>query len=97
MQQTLGNLMNESNDVVFYRPQFRFLESCFLDAFISGRVYLSNILNFRKGDFGGLIDDGREGEISLHGFNFDTNKRETIVYDPGIDEDIFVLCTTNNC
>ena len=96
MQQTLGNLMNESNDVVFYRPQFRFLESCFLDAFISGRVYLSNILNFRKGDFGGLIDDGREGEISLHGFNFDTNQRETIVYDPGIDEDIFVLCTTNN-
>tara|TARA_R110001606_G_scaffold350786_1_gene500930 strand:+ start:1349 stop:2314 length:966 start_codon:yes stop_codon:yes gene_type:complete len=96
MQQTLGNSINESNDVVFYQPQFRFLESSYLDAFISGQVYLSNILNFRKGDFGGLIDDEREGEISLHDFNHDANKRETIVYDPCIDEDIFVLCTTNN-
>jgi len=50
----------------FIFPVFKFIEKKYADSMMEdGAVRLSNASIYRNGDFGGLIDDKREGQLSI--------------------------------
>lgn len=62
-------VVNDERDFIF--PVFKFQKQEHADLmWKNGNIHLSSMSSFRKGAYGGLIDDPREGQATLF-FPFD--------------------------
>ena len=89
-------VVNDGRDFIF--PVFKFQKREHADLmWKNGNIHLSSVKSFRKGVYGGLIDDPREGQVTLY-FPLDINSNYNIHHkrhDISLD-DAFIYCGSSD-
>jgi hypothetical protein len=91
--------VNEENK--YYQPLFKFLEPQFINGFLDGDLYLSNIKDFRKNIDPAQIYDENEGIIFFNGFEPDPTDSTRIcmlkkICDPAKKKGILIFCAVKS-
>jgi hypothetical protein len=89
-------VLSDGRDFIF--PVFKFQKQEHADLmWKNGNVHLSSVKSFRRGAYGGLIDDPREGQVSLY-FPVDKKANYQIYHqrqDVSLD-DAFIYCGSSD-
>lgn len=89
-------VIDDGRDFIF--PVFKFQKQCHADLmWQNGNIHLSSMSCFRDGKYGGLIDDDREGQVTLHfpidhGLNYQIHHERLEIS----MEDAFIYCGSSD-
>ncbi|WP_394243870.1 hypothetical protein [Halopseudomonas laoshanensis] len=93
---TTKKVIDDGRDFIF--PIFKFQKQCHADLmWQNGNIHLSSMKSFRDGTYGGLIDDDREGQVTLH-FPTDHISNYQIIHEQqeiSLD-DFFIYCGSSD-